>query len=143
MNTIQKLILKKCPEYDFNQYHFKFGDVVESKDGARVFVIESGLMYVKAFILRSSFKYRRFQYATVPYADLPYYVAGAFKSGALPVLKSLRWRVGAVVHDEWGVDILLTEEQNNGFLGYVVSEDSKYYGMCVFTMNPYRDYIQN
>ena len=57
--------------------------------------------------------------------------------------KTLRWRVGAVVHDEqYDNYILLTEERDGGFVGLVVGpQSSYYYGISVWVMNPYREYI--
>ena len=138
-----RIILKKYPNYDLNRQRFTFGDVVTTNDGAVIFVTESAIEDVYAFVLKSSFKYRRFQYAAVPYADLPYYAKGEFKSETLPVLKSLRWRVGAVVHEEqFDNYMLLTEERDGGFVGLVINPDSKYYyQQSVWVMNPYRDYI--
>ena len=143
MNTIQKLILKHCPTYDFEQYHYEFGDIVETLDGAKIFVTKSLLTEVDAYVLRSSFKYRRYKFARVPYTELPYYTKGSFRSEELPLCKSLRWRVGTVVHDEqYDNYILLTEERDGGFVGLVVGpQSSYYYGTSVWVMNPYREYI--
>lgn len=138
-----KLILKKYPDYDLNRYRFKFGDIVTTNDGALIFVTESAIEYVKAYVLKSSFTYKRFQYTTVPYTDLPYYHKGEFESEQLPVLKSLRWRVGAVVHDvQFDNYMLLTEERDGGFVGLVINPDSKYYyKTSVWVMNPWQCYI--
>lgn len=33
MNVLQRLILRDHPDYDFEQYHFRAGDMVKSLDG--------------------------------------------------------------------------------------------------------------
>lgn len=137
-----KYILRKYPNYDLNRYRFKFGDIVTTNDGALVFVTESAIEDIRAYVLKSSFTYRRFQYTAIPYTDLPYYCKGEFVSEPLPVLKSLRWRVGAMVHDEqFDNYMLLTEERDGGFVGLVINPDSKYYKTSVWIMNPWLCYI--
>ena len=145
-NIIHKLILNKCPNYDFNQYHFKFGDVVDTLNGARIFVIEGSLDYVEAFILKSSFSLRRYTQCLVSYKNLPRYSQGEFTSIELPVTKSLRWKVGDVVIDpQFNNKLLLIKEgDRNSFTAVILeSANPQHVGYRVCVINPYRDYLLN
>lgn len=135
--------MTRCPDYDFNQYRYKFGDVVETLDGAKIFVIESALNYVEAFILKSSFTLRRYTTCMVPYDNLPKYGKEEFVNEQLPVSNSLNWKIGNVVTDpQFDSKLLLTECVDGGFRAYVLEScNQAYVGCAVFAMNPYRDYI--
>lgn len=145
-NIIHKLILQSCPDYDFGRYHFKLGDVVDTLDGAKIFVIDSALDYVEAFILKSSFTLRRHTKCYVPYSNLPDFKKGEFVSEELHIATSLKWQVGNVVMDpQFNNKLLLTEEnEKNTFIGVILeSEVPQYVGYSVVVQNPYRDYLLN
>lgn len=145
-NIIHKLILQRCPNYDFGRYHFKFGDVVNTLDGAKIFIIESALNYVEAFILKSSFTLRRYTKCNVPYSNLPDFRKGEFVSEELPLATSLKWQVGNVVLDpQFNNKLLLIEEgEKNSFTAVILESDfPQYVGYFVCVVNPYRDYLLN
>lgn len=142
-DILHKLILQRCPNYDFDQYRYRFGDIVETLDGAKIFVVESALDYVEAFILKSSFTLRRYTECRVPYSNLPKYGQDEFVNEQLPVSNSLNWKVGNVVIDpQFNTKLLLTKSLDNGFTALVLeSPVPPNRGCSVFVMNPYRDYI--
>lgn len=140
MNVLKRLILSKCPDYDFDRYRFKFGDIVETLDGAKIFVKSSALSYVEAFILKSSFTLRRHNYAKVPYDNLP----DKPLDTQIQVQTKLRWSVGDFVKEPlYGMVVLLTEKVDNGFYGLVVESSNPYYReTSIYITNPYQDYIK-
>lgn len=142
-DILHKLILQRCPKYDFDQYRYRFGDIVETLDGAKIFVVESALDYVDAFILKSSFTLHRYTTCRVPYSNLPKYGKDEFVNEQLPVSNSLNWKVGNVVIDpQFNTKLLLTKSLDNGFTALVLeSSVQPNYGCSVFVINPYRDYI--
>lgn len=36
LDILRKFILKEYPNYDFDRYHFDFGDIIECNDGSKV-----------------------------------------------------------------------------------------------------------
>lgn len=140
MNVLKRLILFKCPNYDFDHYRFKFGDIVETLDGAKIFVKSSALSYVEAYVLKSSFALRRFRYVNVPYDNLP----DKPLDEQIQVQTKLKWSVGDFVKESlYGMTILLTEKVDNGFYGLVVESTNPYYReTSIYITNPYQDYIK-
>lgn len=143
-NYVKMGILSKYPDYDFNRYSFKFGDVLRTNNGALIFVIGSAIEYVDAFVLKSSFGIKKNQKVKIYYSELPYHKKNMFTSEKLCVSKSIKWSVGDVVIDpRYGTKILLTEERDHGgFYGLVLESENKFYiETSVYVTNPYIDYV--
>ena len=143
-NYVKMAILAKYPDHDFDRYSFKFGDVLRTNNGALIFVIHSAITYVEAFVLKSSFGFKKNTKMRIAYTDLPYYKKGEFSSEVLDVSKKLKWSVGDVVIDNrFNTKLLLTEQlEDGGFYGLVLECENKFYTeTSVYVTNPYIDYI--
>ena len=141
---VKLAILAKYPDYDFDRHSFRFGDVLRTNNGARIIVIYSAITYVEAFVLKSSFGFKKHKRMRINYTDLPYYKKGEFKSEELEVSKKLKWEVGSVVRDpRSGSKLLLIEQQEHGgFYALVLEcENNLYRGKTVYVTNPYIEYI--
>ncbi|WP_289751762.1 hypothetical protein [Bacteroides acidifaciens] len=90
MDILRNLILNKYPDYDFDRYHFKSGDIVRTLDGAVICVRESALEYVDAFPIVRSMRIREKVWQRVPYTDLPYYKKGEFVSLSIKPTTSVK-----------------------------------------------------
>lgn len=144
MNIIERLIIKKCPNYDFNRYRFKSGDYVTTLCGAKIIVKESALEYVDAYVLNRSLKYREKGLQRVYYDDLPYFEESAFINKLPKIQSRVNWKLYDIVHLELGnMTVLLTEEKGHQqFYAYVLSSDNNYYlHTSIYIENPYKDYI--
>ena len=143
-NSIKLVILEKYPDYDFDRHSFRFGDVLRTNNGALIFVLSSALLYVEAFILKSSFGFKKNTKMRIDYTDLPYYKKGEFSSEVLDVSKKLKWSVGdLVIDDRSGAKLLLMEERDcGGFYAAILDCDNELYKeTTIYIINPYRDYI--
>lgn len=143
-DIIRKLIRSECPDYDFDRYRFKSGDVVRLDCGAVIVVAESCLDYVRCYVHRRSLKYREFGEAKVDYTDLPYYPKETFVSHPYTTQKKLKWSVGDIVTDHAyaTVGCLYKEVGPQEFYMYVLSTDNSYYlHTGVYIQNPYREYV--
>ena len=143
-NYVKMAILAKYPDHDFDRYSFKFGDVLRTNNGALIFVIHSAITYVEAFVLKSSFGFKKNTKMRIAYTDLPYYKKGEFSSEVLDVSKKLKWSVGdLVIDDRSGAKLLLMEERDcGGFYAAILDCDNEFYKeTTIYIINPYRDYI--
>lgn len=145
MDTLRKLILSKCPDYDFERYHFSSGDYVETLDGARILVTEPALEYTHAYVLVRSLKYREKGLQRISYKDLPYYKKGTFVNKLPKLNTSKKWKLYDLVFvDEYFDMIVLLDEciGHQRFYAYVISSENKYYlNTRIYIENPYKDYI--
>lgn len=143
VNIIRNLILKSNPDYDFNRYRFKPGDIVRTLDGAVIVVEYSALDYIKAFPIKRSISCKIRQFQRVHYNNLPYYEKDNFEPICIPITKSLCWKIGNIIVDEYGAKVLLFEEvEHQCFYGFVLETDNDYYlHTRIYVQNPYKDYI--
>lgn len=141
-DIIRKVILAKCPDYDFDRYRFRYGDFVQTEDGAKLMVVESCLTYVKAFVLKRSLTIRVLGESKIFYENLPYYNKGNFKSVKYTINKSLLWKSGDVVQDNDFILLLCEDLGNQSFYAYVLETPYDYYKESkIYVVNPYRDYV--
>lgn len=145
MDVIRKLILNKYPDYDFDRYRFKSGDIVRTLDGALVCVRESALEYVDAFPIVRSMRIREKVWQRVPYTDLPFYTKGEFVSLNIKPTTSVKWKVGDFVTLDYEDSLaLLTEEhkdRHQAFYAYVLRCSNNYYlHTGIYVENPMKDY---
>lgn len=143
-NYVKMAILAKYPDHDFDRYSFKFGDVLRTNNGALIFVIHSAIKYVEAFVLKSSFGFKRYKRMQIKYTEIPYYKKDEFKGEELVVSKKIKWSVGDVVIDpEYGSKLLLTEQcDGGGFYALVLECENKFYTeTSVYVTNPYIEYV--
>ena len=146
LNIIDKLILQKYPDYDFDRYRYKAGDYVESICGAKMIVEYSAIEYVSAFVIRRSLQYRKYGQQRVYYKDLPYYAKGEFINGLPKVNETLYWNVYDIVYlEESNMRVLLTQEvKHQCFYGFVLETENNYYKhTSIYLENPYKQYIIN
>lgn len=144
MDLIRKAILQKCPDYDFDRYRFKSGDVVKLDCGAVIVVRQSYLKSVWAYVHKRSLHYRNLGSADIPYDDLPYYKKGEFRHAPYKLNKTLKWQVGDIVEDPtYGtVGYLYEETEHQCFYMYVMECDNSYYtNTGIYIQNPYGGYV--
>lgn len=144
-DVIRKMILAECPDYDFNRYRFKSGDVVKLDDNAVIIVKESCLTYVTAYVHKRSFKYHMYGEVRIPYTELPYFAKGKFQPYTYSIQKKLQWKVGDIVEDPTYdmIGYLLSEQGHQRFYMYVLETDYPYYlHTGVYIENPYAEYVQ-
>lgn len=143
-DIIRKLILRDCPNYDFDRHRFSSGDVVKLDCGAVIIVDESALTYIKGYVYKRSLKHREFGEVKISYDELPCYPKGEFKSYPYTVQKKLKWSVGDIVSDpNYGtVGYLYEEVRPQEFYMYVLETNNNYYlHTRVYIANPYRGYV--
>lgn len=147
MNVLQRLILRDHPDYDFEQYHFRAGDMVKSLDGGLFIVDYSACEYVEAFPLVRTLTYRKKEFQRVYYTDLPYYRKGEFVNSEYPIKdeRIVKWEVGDIVCGEYGIVALLFQEcGTQEFYGYVLDSDNSYYlHTRIYLPNPNRYYFKS
>lgn len=142
-DIMRKVILAQYPDYDFERHSFKFGEIVKTNTGATIFVIQSAIEYVEAFVLKSGFGLKKNTKVNVNYTDLPYFKKDEYTSINFSINKGLKWEVGQIVMDKrTGSKLLLTEENDNGFHAIVIESENKYYLECgIYVRNPLEGYI--
>lgn len=145
MTIIEKAILAKYPDYDFDRYRFRAGDIVQSNDGAVIIVIESSLTDVYAYIYKKSFIHNVHCKTSIPYEELPYFAKGEFKSLPYSLRRSLNWRVGDIVQDpQYGTVCYLYADAgyHQGFYAWVLGPENSYYlHQGIYLQNPYGTYV--
>lgn len=144
MDVIRKLILNKCPNYDFDRHRFESGDYVTTLCGAKIIVKNSALDYVDAYVLVRSLKFRERGLQRIYYDDLPYFAKSTFINKLPKTQSSLNWKIYDIVHLEFGnMTVLLTEEKGHQqFYAFVLSSDNNYYlHTSIYVENPYKEYI--
>lgn len=144
LDILRKLILKEYPNYDFDRYHFDFGDIIECNDGSKVVCEYSTCEYIKAFVIRRGFKNRKIGYSNIYYEDLPYYSKKeGFTSLGANVSTFLKWTVGELRRVDGNMLVLLTEETGfQDFYALVLDSKNTYYLKThIAIRNPYVDYI--
>lgn len=143
-DLIEKLILKKHPNYDFERYRFKAGDIVETLDGATIVVRYSACEYVEAYVIRKSLKYREKGLQNIKYDGLPYYKKGTFTNKLPKITRRLEWKVYDFVHlDNGNITVLLSDKVGHqAFYGYVLSSENNYYlHTNIYLENHFKDYV--
>lgn len=145
MDILRKLILHECPDYDFDRYHFKSGDIVRTLDGAVICIKESALEYVEAFPVVRSMCIREKIWQRVPYTNLPYYRKGEFVNLSVKPTTSIKWKVGDFVYLDYEEGLaLLTEEHKDryqAFYAYVLQCNNNYYlHTGIYIENPMKAY---
>lgn len=142
-NPFRNYILNRYPDYDFERYRFEYGDIVKTSSNAVLFVIQSSLDEVEAFVIHSGFGYKKSSVVSISYHDLPYFKNGEFVKEDPQIFKSLKWEVGKFVIDPNNGYVFLLKERVNekAFYAYVVKcENSFYDGTIVYLQDPYYDY---
>lgn len=127
--VIRNLILEKCPDYEFDRYRFKPGDIVKTLDGAIVVVEYSSISYISAFPIVRSMKFRKKEVQRINYKDLPYYDKGEFVNMSYKISKKVIWKVGDIVKSEYDDTVLLISEEDKKqqFVGFVLCTENSYY----------------
>ena len=145
LNIIQKLILKKYPNYDLNRYHYKCSDIINHKyNGAQIIVEYSAIEYIQGYVIKSGFGMKKGTKIRVNYDDLEYYAKDQYIKPDYNISSRIRWEPGDIVRDpDNGFILLITEYAGDGFYALVLdSNGNEYYDeTSIYVLNRYSDYI--